>query len=339
MALLEALSEPALLVRNGEILGGNKAARALLGANLCGEPLARFHAGDSGGTEAFLRRCAGSATPLVGRLLLASGGATDRWQARGSRVALADGPAVLVRLSRGDEERFRVLSRKVAELNEEVKHRRHTEAVLEEALGERDLLLRELQHRVKNNMHMLAAILNGAEREAAHPEAKAALRDASLRFAAVSAVQQLLYGSGDLAEIGSDGLVRTVAQAALVLAPNGVETSIEVDAFPVPIDAAVAVALIVNELVTNAVKYGHPAEGMQRITVKLTKSGETAQLVVADNGPGFRPGDAQRRASGLGLVRALMRRLGGSFEVEDASGARCIAQFPTPSSATDRRIA
>lgn len=335
-ALLEALGEPALLARDGTVLAANRSARALLGADPVGRRLGDFHEGDSAALAEWLHRCLGSSTALVGPLLIPAGDGPDRWQCRGSRVALADGAAVLVRLSKGDEERFRVLGHKVAELDVEVRQRRHAEAVLAEAVRERDLLLRELQHRVKNNMHMLAGILHGAEREAEHAEAKAALRDASLRFAAVSAVQQLLYGSDGLAEIGSDALVRTVAQAALVLAPGGVETSVEVDAFSLPVDAAVPVALIVNELVTNAVKYGRPAEGAQRIAIGLTRCNGTVRLTVADNGPGFRLGEGARRASGIGLVRGLLRRLGGSFEVEDGAGARCTARFPAPAERTAR---
>jgi two-component sensor histidine kinase len=241
----------------------------------------------------------------------------------------------MLTLDRGEEERFVALSRKVAELDEESRERRHAEAVLGEALRERDLLLRELQHRVKNNMHMLTALLQGAERETASPEAKAVLRDASQRFSAVSAVQQLVYGASGLDEIDGDELVTAVARGAVTLAAREVSLAIEAEPFPLPIEPAVSVALIVNELVTNSAKYGHRAEAHQMITLSWAKEGSEVQLIVEDNGPGFPPPQGGRRASGLGLVRGLLRQLGGSLQIqaggtENGAGARCVVRFPVP---------
>jgi two-component sensor histidine kinase len=244
----------------------------------------------------------------------------------GNRIALCSGTALLVRLTEADE-RFKLLTAKIGDLNSEVKQRRHAEAVLSEALRERDLLLRELQHRVKNNMHMLAALLNGMERESSSSEAKLALRDASIRFSAVSAVQQLLYNS-NLEHVQSEDLVAADAKSACSLALEKIDLHMTVEHFPVPIGIATSVALVMNEVLTNAVKYGRPSDRSQRIQVECARRNHKMHVMVADNGPGYNLPEATKRASGIGLVRGLLRQLGGSFTVDKDQGTRCRIEIP-----------
>lgn len=330
-ALLEALSEPALLVgQEGIILYANRAAAALISEPTVGRPLVTWHLGDSGVLAAYLRRCLGSRQPLIGSLELPGDAAPRKFQCRGSLVTGEGEKAVLLRLSRTDEERFTALTRKVEELNRELAERRKARAILDETLRERELLMRELQHRVKNNMHMLAAMLVGAEREATSAEAKAALRDAASRFFAVSAVQQLLYDSADLERIDSEALVRTLVSAAVSSATEAPAMEVAVDPMDLPIEAAVPIALILNELLTNAIKYGRVPARPQRIRLEFLQKGSRIQICVADNGPGFDFADCRKRASGLGLVKGLLRQLSGALVVEQDDGSRCTAIIPQP---------
>ncbi len=92
-------------------------------------------------------------------------------------------------------------------------------------------------------------------------------------------------------------------------------------------DTAMPLALILNELLANAAKYSVNDAGEGFIRVSLTKSGDSFQLDVEDDGPGFDLEEAGRRSSGLGLVSGLARQLGGTLHVERASGARCRVQF------------
>jgi two-component sensor histidine kinase len=240
-------------------------------------------------------------------------------------------PLLLLRLSEPDE-RFSALTRKIRELNEEIMARRRTQALLEQALGERDLLLRELHHRVKNNIHMLSGMLSAARREAAAPQAAAALEEASRRLAAVGAVHQMLYQGSDLRGVRGEEFVAKVA--TMVADASGAGGRLLVEAEPAEIgnDAAVPLALVLNELVANAVKHGirtDAAPGAIRVGLSAARDGEV-ELWVEDEGPGFEPAaGVARRASGLGLVRGLMRQLGGTFSVERGrtGGARCAVRF------------
>lgn len=335
-AILEAIAEPALVLDSSDrIRSLNRRARVLLGSDLIGHEIYELHASPPDEVRRYLERCRGSMDGLLGVLVLPRGESAEKHRCRGARVTLGDGAGVLLILDRGEEERFVALSRKVAELNAEVRERRHAEAVMAEALRERDLLLRELQHRVKNNMHMLTSLLQGAERETTSPDAKAVLRDASQRFAAVSAAQQLVYGSSGSDDIDGATLVAAVARGAVTLSTRDLELAIDAEPFALPIEPAVSVALIINELVTNSAKYGHPAEGRQMIRLAWAKEGPEVRMIVEDNGPGFPPPEGGRRASGLGLVRGLLRQLGGSLEIafadpEGQTGARCVIRFPVP---------
>src|SRR5207244_6808376 len=92
-------------------------------------------------------------------------------------------------------------------------------------------------------------------------------------------------------------------------------------------DTAVPLALIVNELVTNAAKHGVNGRGEGSIRVSLTKNPDSFVLQVEDDGPGFELAKTRRRSSGLGLVMGLVRQIGGTFKVERAPGARCMVEF------------
>lgn len=332
-ALLDALTEAALIVADdGTILGLNRAARVQLSGVVPGACLLDQITGDRDGVQRFVRRCLGSSAPLVGALILPQATPTGemRLKCRGNRIALSSGAAVLLRMLDSAEDRFAALSHKVQELNIEIAQRKHAEAVLQEALRERELLLRELQHRVKNNMQMLAGMLLGAAREASSTEAQLALRDAANRFSAVSAVQQLLYGSGRLDAIGSTALVDSLVASLAGMTRAPVHTSTHADPVELPIEQASPIALVLNELLVNALKYGVPAAGNQQIHVEFRHDAGHVAMVVQDNGPGVAESAASRRASGLGLVRALLRQLGGRLEIEHQNGARCIAHFTLP---------
>ena len=92
-------------------------------------------------------------------------------------------------------------------------------------------------------------------------------------------------------------------------------------------DTAMPLALILNELLTNAAKHGVNGRAEGSIKVGLTKGLDSFELTVEDDGPGFDLGEANRRSSGLGLVSGLARQLGGALRVERAPGARCRVQF------------
>jgi len=342
VALLDTLPDPALLLRtDGRVDHANRAAMVHFGKGIVGGSLCDACA-DPADLRSFLVRASGSRQPLPGRLRLRpeTGPAAFRAFASVLRPASPDVPAaVLVRLLPTEDQRFQALTSKVRELNAEVRRRQHAQAVLEETLQERNLLLRELHHRVKNNMQMLAGILASAERETMSPEAKAVLADASQRLVAVGAVQQMLYGSDSFSGVRSEEFIETITAAILKAQGQPIKIVTHADSAQLANDLAIPVSLILNELVTNALKHGRPPDGRAEIRVSLEFENGEYRLTVADNGPGFDLVESRKRASGLGLVRGLVRQLGGTLAVERTPGARVLVRFYDRSQARPGRVA
>jgi two-component sensor histidine kinase len=193
-------------------------------------------------------------------------------------------------------------------------------------------LMGELNHRVKNNMQMLQSLLGAAEREATSREARDALGDAVRRVGAMAAAQQGMY-SASAAEFEAapflDSICRNARQAFGARADiHAGQTSGRLHN-----DTAIPLALILNELITNAVKHGKGERSRVTIAVTLTQLGQEWELRVKDDGPGFRYQAPRRRSSGLGLVSGLARQLGGRLDVISASGAECIVSFGGPRTA------
>jgi len=193
-------------------------------------------------------------------------------------------------------------------------------------------LMSEISHRVKNNMQMLQSLLGAAAREVSIPEAREVLTDAVRRVGAMAAAQNSLYcidATNFEARALLEALVRNVSQGA------GGKADIQIEAASGRLanDAAVPLALIANELITNAVKHARGERSHVSIRIVLLQEGPEWVLAVVDDGPGFAMGQPHKRASGLGLVIALAKQLGGTLNVSTDRGARCVVRFGGPRSA------
>jgi PAS domain S-box-containing protein len=197
-----------------------------------------------------------------------------------------------------------------------------------QAEANQKVLLDELNHRVKNNMQMLNALLRAAQRETRSAEARVVLSDASNRVGAMAAAQQVLYDAGNATTYSAKNFLEGVCASAKQAFSGTVNISVaDCTSARLSNDTAMPLALILNELLTNAAKHGRNATGDGSIQVRLTKAPDSYLLEVEDDGPGFDAGEASKRASGLGLVSGLARQLGGTLKVERMPGARCVVQF------------
>jgi PAS domain S-box-containing protein len=189
------------------------------------------------------------------------------------------------------------------------------------------VLLRELNHRVKNNLQMLQSLLGSAYRESTNSEARVVLADARRRVAAMAAAQQVLYEEGKPTSFGVKEFLESVCATAKSAFSADVSILIDEATGVLSNDTAMPLALIINELLTNAVKHGINGNGRGTIRVRLVQEEDAYELCVEDGGPGFDLATATRkRSSGLGLIDGLARQLGGSFTVERANGARCVVR-------------
>ncbi|HUN45091.1 MAG TPA: PAS domain S-box protein [Stellaceae bacterium] len=190
------------------------------------------------------------------------------------------------------------------------------------------VLLNELNHRVKNNMQMLQSLLDSAARRSRNPEAQKILADAGGRIAAMAAAQRVLYGTIDATRYSAQEFLNAVCETVQQTVPEKVKIVFEAVPEQLPNDTAMPLALILNELLINAVKHGLDPAGGGTIRVRLAREGDDGFLLaVEDCGPGFDLDAVRDRSSGLRLVQGLARQLRGRFEVVRDPVSRCSLEF------------
>ncbi len=189
------------------------------------------------------------------------------------------------------------------------------------------LLMSELNHRVKNNMQLLHALLKTSERETSEPEARAVLADIAQRVGSIAAAQKVLYDAASPSAFDAVDFLREVCNNALSAVGRDVDIEIAPVAGKLANDISLPLAMTLNELLV-AARDDRAARGRRGVRVELREAGDDLVLSVTGAGIGFSPGGAQRRSSGLGLVERLARQMGGRFEFDHSQGARCAVRFP-----------
>ena len=204
------------------------------------------------------------------------------------------------------------------------------EASLRASAEEKEVMLREIHHRVKNNFQILSSLLN-LQKRGVHEEAMRALEDSEHRVRSMEMVHEKLYESPSLAHIRTAGYVRELVE--LLRVSYGVDASrinVEAEDMDIPLDTAVPLGLIIHETVSNACKYACGYSNSTHVYVGFQVDEQVATLVVSDNGPGLpdaSEGTADERL-GLQLVGALASQLDGTVEIRSESGVHLTITFP-----------
>ena len=327
-ALLEFLTEPAFVIRrDGRVLAANLAAKRLLGAEPRGRSLFDFVTSSHEAFDQYLRRCSGTTSPLVHSITLDTGDALTRTRIYGARLRDGSEEAQLaLRCTPGREDEFSVLSARVRDLDRQLRRRLHEKAVLEEALAENRTLLRELQHRVKNNIQMMMSLICMSARGRTSPEVGEVVDAARMRLHAMASTQEAIHRAESMRTVAA----RTFLEELVAAIGQGVDSSarmhLRVEDAELSQEVAHALALITNELVTNALKHGLGGRDGE-VDIALERAGDGAlRLTVQDSGPGLDPMRTEQ-SSGLRLVRGLCRQIGGALEIANDGGARCTVHF------------
>lgn len=209
----------------------------------------------------------------------------------------------------------------------DITERRRARDALQASLAESEILLRELHHRAKNNLQLIASLLDLAA-SSPGPGALAECRD---RINSIALVHEKLYQSGTFTRIGLSDYLRSLGQqVALAWSPaeGRVEVSVEAEDLTVPLDTAIPCGLIVNELLTNAFKHAFPGEARGTISVRATRTGSRIELKVDDDGAGMPAQPANQPGHlGLELVRALARQLRAELHITGERGTHVTLSF------------
>jgi len=203
----------------------------------------------------------------------------------------------------------------------DITQRRHYEEELERSAGEKAALLRELQHREKNSFAMISALIKLQSDRMDSKEMKSTLEDLLGRIDSLGNLYEMLYRSGETTRVRMDeyfgGMIDSLERMYLS-AVKRIAVVRSIEPFEMGVKHASYMGLILNELLTNALKYAFPGELAGSVEVRLEARGDRFDLMVTDDGTGLPHGFNPERSPGFGftIIRMLTEQMGGSFSIE-----------------------
>lgn len=207
-------------------------------------------------------------------------------------------------------------------------------------LEQKETLLKEVNHRTKNNLQLISSIIQLQLRTLQDPSAREALLDTSSRIRSMATLHERLYRADEADSVDLANFLETLAQGFQSTAPEGITFSVDAVSLAVSLDNAVPISLIVNELATNAIKYAYRDTGGGEIRITLERTDGKADLLVRDFGQGL-PADfdiRRGRSLGMRVILALAGQLGADISMRNAHpGVECRLSFaPQHVQAADR---
>ncbi|QDA36863.1 sensor histidine kinase (plasmid) [Paracoccus liaowanqingii] len=324
---LEFLQEAALVMSlDGSVHRANSAALNLLGKDLLQRSFFDKVAAPEA-VSAFLSRASRSTSSHLGAMEVRLKAGEKRYRALAARVRHADIPETMVvlRLIEANGDHFSVLNRRLAEMDRVLLERVRENILLKEALSENHMLVRELQHRVKNNIQQMLPLIRMSAAKHSSAEVTEVVATASRRLRAMSAAQEALYQRASAGVLSSRDFLEQVVQGTASGFGGSDRINLSIAEEKMTAEEAHCLSLIANELITNAFEYGLSGTG-GTIAVSFTSSPEGYLFEVKDDGRGFGE-QVETRSSGLTLVRALCRQIGAALRLVDDDGAKASIHF------------
>jgi two-component sensor histidine kinase len=231
------------------------------------------------------------------------------------------------------KERTEALSKTNNALEEENALRLEAEGKLQASLDEKVLLLKEIHHRVKNNLQIIVSLLRLQKRQIADTATRQQILDSESRIRSMALVHEKLYRSTDFAYIDFEDYLKTlVNQLVPLYATNSGQIRIVVDMKGVSVDInqSIPLGLIMNELISNAMKYAFPEGRKGELSISGMQQEGSNVFTVRDNGVGIPPGFDWHETKTLGMHLAIMLtdQLNGTIELEKGAGTSFRLTFP-----------
>ncbi len=216
-----------------------------------------------------------------------------------------------------------------------ISRQKEAEHKLLASLREKELLLKEVHHRVKNNLQVICSLLNLQAQELRDPEMLHLFQESQGRIRSMALIHEQLYRSSDLARIDFAAYVQELIghlNQGLGSEAGPVNVRLDVQPLPLPLDLAIPCGMIVNELVSNALEHAFPDCRAGEIRVGFTRDDAGYCLTVADNGVGMPEARSAGEAASLGLkvVQALARQIRGKLDVRHDGGTAFALHFDAP---------
>ncbi len=223
-------------------------------------------------------------------------------------------------IQRGKNNKLRYKNKQIAKQRDEIKERD----------SEKQLLLKEIHHRVKNNFQIVSSLLELQTKGIEDKKALSLAKEGQGRVRAMALIHQKLYQNDDLLINFNEYIQSLVRDINSVYATTNIETIYDIDKdFTLDIDTAIPLGLIINELITNSFKYTFSIEKDNKLSIKLHKNNEINSLIICDNGKGINDNINLKtiKSIGLKLVKNLVKQLHGKIEYKYNNGAEFTIYF------------
>lgn len=221
----------------------------------------------------------------------------------------------------------------IVAVHQDITEHKQAEEKLIASLKEKEVLLKEIHHRVKNNLGIVSSLLQMQCRRTQDPVVTAILRDSQNRIASIALVHEKLYRSEDLSDIDFAQYIPDLTTHlfdSYNVSSSQIQLKIQVDDASLDIETAIPCGLIINELVSNALKYAFVGKIRGEIEVKFYQKAESNLiLIIRDNGIGLPENFDSKKAKTLGitLVQGLVKQLRGKLEIESHQGTQFKITF------------
>ncbi|MBN2159779.1 MAG: sensor histidine kinase [Spirochaetes bacterium] len=222
----------------------------------------------------------------------------------------------------------------VDSIQRELDRRAANERQIQEDLEEKTTLLKEVHHRVKNNLQIVSSLLSLQDSRQRDGQVSEIINTARNRILSIAAVHEIIYSARSISRIEAPAFIDAVLSNLIMTYDPGkfnvdivrsLEGGIELD-----VDCAIPVGLIVNELLTNSLKHAFRGKTSGRIEISLKRAAGAVELCVSDNGTGMAAGQTGEPGKGIGmeLVRSLAQQIRGKLTIATDDGSSVLVVFP-----------
>jgi len=225
-----------------------------------------------------------------------------------------------------------LVKERTAALEDEIEQRKGAEKVIRASLAEKEILLKELHHRVNNNLQIIMSMLNLQAKKMKDPTLKLALKESQNRINTISMVQEKVFTSRDLSKINMNGYVLHLVGNLVTLyrvKQEKITVVLEIPDICIDINTAIPLGLILNELVANSFTHAFPDGRYGEVVLSMRDDGQALVITCKDNGVGMPQGYDWENPDtvGLMLVHSLVNQLQGTIEKVPAEGTRFTLVF------------